>query len=79
MRPIPVKLPRPADERTVFEDAVVEAEDRHDLGNIAGAEDFVSRPEILDRQRLLVHRNAVSAQQADHPLAGDAVQERSPG
>ena len=49
------------------------------LLKLPGGENLVRAQEILVRQRLFDHRDAVVAQQADHPRPGDAGQEGAVG
>src|SRR5882724_11340307 len=72
---VPVQLAGAVVERPRLQRAVVDPDDRRDLGEIAAGEDLVRALKIWIFQRLLDDGNAIGAQQIDHPLPGDAVEE----
>src|SRR5581483_11445527 len=72
---VPIEFSRPRIEPAGREQTVVDPDDRRDLGEIAGRENLVGGLEILVTQGLLDYGDAVAAQQIDHALARDAVEE----
>src|ERR1700722_18540229 len=75
VREIPIEFSRPRIERPRLKLPVVDADDGCDLGEIAAREDLVGVLEVLIAQGRLDHGDAIAAQQVDHPLPGDAVEE----
>src|ERR1700722_3972241 len=74
---VPVQLPGPAVERARPQRAVVDVGTRRDLGEIAARETLVGAEEISIAQGGLNDGDAIAAQQIDHPLPRDAVEERA--
>src|SRR6266508_6946371 len=75
VRILPVELSRLAVARSGLQRALADAHRRHQLGIVAGREDFVRDLEILVAHRGLDHAGAGRAQERDHPLPRDAVEE----
>ena len=72
---IPIQLPGTRIVGAGRELPVVDTDHRRDLGEITGRKDLVRGEEIGIAQRGLYHRDAFAAQEVDHPLPGNAVQE----
>ena len=77
LRVVEIELARAAIDRARLEVALLEARDRQHLGVVAGGEHLVAAFEILDRDVALLRLDAVVAQQLQHALARDAVEERA--
>src|SRR3984957_18112664 len=74
---VPVQIPGPAVERARLQRAVVDPDNRRDLGEIAAGKDLVGAEKINVAQGGFDNGDAIAAQQIDHPLPRDAVEERA--
>src|SRR5579871_2386042 len=79
MGEIPIELAGPAEERAWLQVAVVDLHNRLNLAEIAGGEDLIRLLEVAIEERRLEHRHARLAQELDHALARDAIEEGAVG
>jgi hypothetical protein len=67
MRELPIGLACLAEKGAGLQLAIIDADDRHRLGKVAGGEDLVGVLEVAVAQRLLDHSYAGRTQEADDP------------
>src|SRR5690606_30883873 len=75
--PFPIESTGTFGQRSIFQLAIIETDNRNNLAHIARGEDFVCLAEVFNFQYGFMNGNACVAQQIDDALASDAIEERA--